>query len=75
MGVWRVTVSGAHGFDLGDDLPQLLDLRFADEIILFARSAAEAAAFVDFLVEEFASVGLLSNADNAGGLTTRATSY
>ena len=48
MGVWRVTVSGAHGFDLGDDLPQLLDLRFADEIILFARSAAEAAAFVDF---------------------------
>ena len=63
MGVWRVTVSGDHGFDLRDDLPQLLAHRFAEDILLFATSAAEAATLVDSLVEELASVGLLLTAD------------
>ena len=58
MGVWRVTVSGNHGFDLRGDLPQLSHPRFADDILLFAGSAAEAAILIDFLVEEFASAGL-----------------
>ena len=47
MGVWRVTLSGDHGFDLRNDLPQLLDLRFADDIFLFARWADEATTLVD----------------------------
>ena len=47
MGVWRVTVSGDHGFVFGDGLPQLLDLnKVADDVLLFARSAAEAAILV-----------------------------
>ena len=40
-GIWRVTVSGDHGFDLSDDLP---------DILLFARPAAEAAILICWVV-------------------------
>ena len=49
MRSWRASV-GQVGFDLGDGLPRLLDLRLADDILLFCRSAQEARATVDSLV-------------------------
>ena len=58
MGTWRAKMGG-KGFDLHDGGCNLLDLRFADDILLFAHSADEAAAMLDSLVEELATVGLI----------------
>ena len=42
MSKWRAWAEGcSFGFDLGDGLPPLLDLRFADDILIFARSSHE----------------------------------
>ena len=51
MQIWRCAVSG-HGFDLGDGMERLLDLRFANDILLFAAPASE----TDLILEEL-SVG------------------
>ena len=40
----------------------LLDLRFADDILLFARTAAEAMALLDDLVRKLQNIGLQLNA-------------
>ena len=61
MGTWR-TKMGGKGLDLHDDGCNLLDLRFADDILLFAYSADEATTMLDTLVEELATVGLVLNA-------------
>ena len=53
MGKWRLDVEHAQcGIDLQDDLPKLLDLTFADNIFLFARTAREALFLVESLLEE-----------------------
>ena len=36
LGQWRTEIGNA-GFDLGDALGNLVDLRFADDILLFAK--------------------------------------
>lgn len=56
MSRWRARVATA-GVDLGDGMPNLIDLRFADDILLFASSSVEAATLLDTLVEELAAVG------------------
>ena len=63
---------GDAGFDLGDGLRRLLDLRFADDIVLFGRTQKEIARLLDSLVEEFAHVGLTLNASKTVVLTTEA---
>ena len=41
MRKWRLDVEHAQcGIDLQDGLPKLLDLRFADDILLFARTGS-----------------------------------
>ena len=40
---------GDLGFDLSDGMPHLIDLRFADDILLFARSAMEVRKLLDSL--------------------------
>ena len=45
MGVWRAKVSGDHGFDLGDDLPQLWGLRFADFCFYFCKVGCRGGTF------------------------------
>ena len=60
------------GFDLHDGGCNLLDLRFADNILLFAHSADEATAILDSLVEELATVGLILHASNTVVLTSGA---
>ena len=60
---WRLDVEHAQcGIDLQDGLPKLLDPRFADDILLFARNAHEALFLLENLMHEFAEVGLLLNA-------------
>ena len=46
--------------------------RFADDILLFARSAQEAATMLDALVQELSHVGLILNASKTVALTTEA---
>ena len=53
---WRGENPNA-GFDLGGGLNSLMDLRFADDILLFAKSASEAIALLDSLLLCFAHVG------------------
>ena len=60
---------GDLGFDLSDGMPYLIDLRFADDIFLFARSALEVGRLLDSLVAELSEVGLLLNADKTVVLT------
>ena len=63
MRKWRMKV-GDLGFDLSDGMPPLIDLRFAEDILLFARSAMEVRKLLDSLVAELSKVGLLLNADS-----------
>ncbi|CAK0892951.1 unnamed protein product [Prorocentrum cordatum] len=71
MRAWKVRISH-FGFDLGDGLRPLIDLRFADDILSFAKSAGEAKLQLDALVDELAKVGLVLNAAKTVVMTTEA---
>ena len=62
---------GGLDFGGGGGIP-LLDLRFADDILLFATSPVEAARMVDALVTCSKEVGLALKASKAKILTTQA---
>jgi len=49
------------GFNLGDNMAILLYLRFADDIPLLARTAAEAMAVLDDQVHKLQNIGLQLN--------------
>ena len=68
---WRRDVP-LKGFDLGDGQPALLDLRFADDILLFAKSYAEAVSLLHDLATVLSQVGLTLNASNTVVLTNEA---
>ena len=73
MRKWRLDVEHAQcGIDLQDGLPKLLDLRFADVILLFAGTAQEALFLLETLMHEFAEVGLLLNGKKTVVLTNKA---
>ena len=59
----------SKGFDLGDGEPALLDLRFANEILSFAKSFDETVSLLHDLVTVLSQVGLIRNATNTAGLT------
>ena len=62
MSAWRQNAETRKcGVDLGDNMASLLDLRFADDILLFARTAAEAMALLDDLVHKLQNIGLQVN--------------
>ena len=62
MSAWRQNAETRKcGFDLGDNMAFLLDLRFADDILLFAGTAAEAMALLDDLVHKLQNIGLQLN--------------
>ena len=66
MRKWRLKV-GDFGFGLSDGMPHLIELRFVNDILLFARSAMEIGKLLDSLVAELSEVRLLFfffNADN-----------
>ena len=59
MSKWRTWAERcSFGFDLRDDLPPLLDLRFADDIFIFARSSNESMTLLDKLVGFLGDAGL-----------------
>jgi len=62
------------GLDLGDGSIPLLDLRFADDILLFATSRVEGTRMVDALVTCLKEVGLALNASKPRIPTTQAQS-
>ena len=68
---WR---RDAHlkGFDLGDGQLALLDLRFADDILLFAKSYAETVSLLHDLTTVLSQVGLILNASKTVVLTNEA---
>ena len=68
---WRAEV-GNVGFDLMDGGPNLFDLRFADDILVFGRSRVEAGSLLDALVKHLDRVGLRSNPDKTVVITNEA---
>ena len=68
---WREQLQDG-GLDFGDGGIPLLDLRFADDILLFATSSDEAARMLDALVACLKEVGLEVNASKTKILTTQA---
>ena len=60
-----------EGIDLEDGGEPLLDLRFADDILVFATSSQQAAYLLDELVVALADVGLILNEDKTKLLTTQ----
>ena len=71
MGRWRSQVEHL-GLDLGDGMSHLLDLRFADDILLFGESAQAVGSMLDALVACLEQVGLKLNASKTKVLTTQA---
>ena len=57
MGDWRRDVSN-NGLDLGDGGPPLLDLHFADDILLFVGSSEKLGYLFDKLVTSLGKAGL-----------------
>ena len=68
----RRTEIGHAGFDLGDNLGNLVDLRFADDILLFANSGPEVAEILDKFVKAVGKVGLRLNIEKTVILTNEA---
>ena len=60
------------GLDIGDADRKLLELRFADDVLLFASSVAEAANILDSLVIALRGAGLILNAEKTIVLTNQA---
>ena len=68
---WRTEI-GHAGFDLGDNLGNLVDLSFADDILLFANSGPEVAQILDKFVKATGKAGLRLNVDKTIILTNEA---
>ena len=67
----RGTEIGNADFDLGDALGNLVDLRFADDILLFANSKPEVAQIFDIFVKGVGQAGLRWNVDKTVMLTNQ----
>ena len=60
------------GIDLDDDMKLLLDLRFADDLLLFANIAADAAFQPDEICAALGTVRLILNSAKTKVLTSEA---
>ena len=73
---WAMAERRAHpgvaGLDFQDGLPRLLDLRFADDILIFGQAADEATRLLNEMVRCCSQAGLLLNATKTKVLTTDA---
>ena len=59
--VWQSKLRN-HGFLLSPNSDRLTNVRYADDVMLFAKTEAELIEMVDLLTEAFATVGLELNA-------------
>ena len=65
MSKWRTWADGcSFGFDFGDGLPPLLDLRFADDILIFVQSFQEVMTLLDKLLQFLDDASFKLNAKN-----------
>ena len=69
MSEWRLA-NPHSGIDLGDATSRLLDLRFADDILIFANTKDEVQRLLDSLVRHLATAGLVLNTSKTVALTT-----
>ena len=58
--------------DLGDDMLRLLDLRFADDVLICATTKEGVQHLMDSLVRHLAAAGLMLNTSKTVALTTEA---
>ena len=72
---WRLE-HAHYGIDLQDDLPKLLDIRFADDVycIPVRMYCAKSCFLLESLTQELAELGLLLNGDKTVVLTNEAQS-
>ena len=66
---WKMRLS-EHGILLATDSIRLSNLRYADDIMLFAKSSIELAKMTEWLVEELARIGLHLNSSKTKILCT-----
>ena len=71
MSEWRAA-NPQGGIDLADVLVRLLDLRLADDVLIFANTKEKAQNLLDSLVRHLAAAGLMLNTSNTVALTTEA---
>ncbi|CAE7701224.1 hypothetical protein AK812_SmicGene7066 [Symbiodinium microadriaticum] len=64
--------TGVRGFGLGDGLQRLLDLQFADDILRFTKSKAEARYTLDLLIAVLGEIGFILIAEKTVIITTEA---
>ena len=70
---WRAWAEGnGWGIDFHDGYPPLLDLRFADDILIFSETAETAALLLDALITALDKTGLKLNASKTVIFTTEA---
>ena len=60
------------GIDLDDDMKLLWDLRLADDLLLFAHTAADAAFQLDETCAALGAAGLIANSAKTKALTSEA---
>ena len=68
---WRARVEH-RGVDMYDGLLRLLDLRFADDLLLFASTRTDASYVFDEICAALRAVGLVLNATKIKVLTSEA---
>ena len=71
MSEWRAA-NLQGGIDLGDDMLRLLDLRFADDVLIFASTKEEVQNLLDSLLRHLAAARLMLNTSKPVVLTTEA---
>ena len=67
--------NSACGIALEDGVAKLLDFRFADDLLLFARTKFETIFMLETLLEELAYVGLCFNAGKTVAPTMKVSYY
>ena len=68
---WRAKVE-TYGLNLHDGMKALLDLRFADDLLVFATSRDDTIRLLEELVTSLGQVGLKLNTSKTKILTTQA---
>ena len=71
MSSWRAKVE-TYGLNLHDGMKALLDLRFADDLLVFATSRDDTIRLLEELVTSLGQVGLKLNTSKTNILTTQA---
>ena len=61
---WRLSLAN-EGIYIGHGLPRLTNIRYADDMILYAKSLSELESMTEKLVEEFLKIGICLNAKKA----------